>query len=129
MDNYDEENNNNNKCTKLEQKIQELSDEILKEKQLKFIKTAHHYNNNNLEKQLFNHFNDDINDECIIKYKDEILMSDNEIISKSMEYYKELYGSEKPLNCIKNDKLLINKIIENSYNYETNDIGILDHMN
>ena len=61
IDKYENALNHNDKnnikeINKIEKQIQKISNDILIRKQERFIKTAHHYNDNNLEKQLFNHF-------------------------------------------------------------------------
>ena len=79
---------------------------------------CHHYDNNNMEKKLFNHLGDNTNNTAIIKYKDKTLFSDSEIVENSVNFYSDLYGNRKSLNCYPDENIQkrIDEIIDNSYN-------------
>ena len=97
-----------------------LSDSIIRSKHEKFIETAHHFNDNNLEKQLFNHFEVKHDEEAVVHHKDKSLISDIDIISHSMLYFNELMENLKPLNLITNDKKCVDALIGKSCSDDIN---------
>ena len=108
--------NNQDNINKIEEEIKTKSNIILQKQQQNFIDKAHHYDNNNLEKQLFSHLNSNDNKDAVIKYKDKTLFSDTDIIKHSINFYNDLYGDRKPLNNnMDNIEQNINQIIDESY--------------
>ena len=105
----------NDQLIQIEQKLQNLSNDAIERKHQRFIDTAHHYNNNNLEKKLLNHFNDDNDNEAVINYNNKELFSDVDIVYNSMDYIHNLIGKKKSLNLVNDDEKLREDIINLSY--------------
>ena len=118
LDEYEkeiEQNGNQEKIDDIELRLKNHSEKLIQLKHEHFINTAHHYNKNNLEKQLFKHFDDNYSNDAIIKYKGKYLFSDLDVIQNSMDCVNDLIGKSKTLRSIKNENFVLNQIINKTY--------------